>query len=45
MTIILFAIIGATIKANAGYWITYGIFCALEVFKLIINFALIDKRR
>lgn len=37
MSIILFAIIGATIKANAGYWICYGIFCAFKVIRLIIK--------
>lgn len=37
MTIILFAIIGATIKANAAYWICFGIYCAWKVTKAIIN--------
>lgn len=31
MSIILFAIIGSTIKAGAAYWICFGIFCALKV--------------
>ena len=37
MSIVLFAIIGATIKANVAYWICYGVFCALKVVKLIIK--------
>ena len=31
MAIVLFAIIGATIKAGVGYWICFGIFCAVKV--------------
>ena len=37
MTIVLFAIIGATIKANAAYWICFGVLCAIKATKLIIN--------
>lgn len=37
MSIVLFAIIGAAINANAAYWICYGVFCALKVTKLIIK--------
>ena len=36
MSIILFAIIGATIKANAWYWIAFGIFCDIKVIQAII---------
>ena len=38
MAIILFAIIGATIKANAWYWIAFGIFCAIKVIQAIIEY-------
>lgn len=31
MTIVLFAIIGSTIKAGTAYWVCFGIFCALRV--------------
>ena len=37
MTIILFAIIGATINANVAYWIFYGLFCACKAVKLIVK--------
>ena len=33
MSMVLFAIIGAKINAGAGYWICYGIFCAIRVCK------------
>lgn len=35
MAITLFAIIGATIHAGAGYWICYGLFCAFKLFGAI----------
>lgn len=35
MAITLFAIIGATINAGVGYWICYGIFCAVKLFTAI----------
>ena len=31
MSIVLFALIGATIKAGAAYWICFSIHCVLEV--------------
>ena len=37
MSIVLFAIIGATIGAGAGYWILFGIYCALVLVRSIIN--------
>lgn len=37
MDIVLFAIIGATIKAGAAYWICFGAYCAMRVIKAIKN--------
>ena len=31
MSIVLFAIIGATIKAGTGYWICFAAFCMIKV--------------
>jgi hypothetical protein len=31
MSIVLFAILGATVKAGAGYWICFGGYCALKL--------------
>lgn len=31
MSIVLFAIIGATIKAGVGYWICFAVFCAFKL--------------
>lgn len=31
MSIVLFAIIGATIKAGVAYWICFGVYCAMKV--------------
>lgn len=35
MSIVLFAIIGATIKAGTWYWICFGMFCAVKLYKAI----------
>lgn len=45
MSIILFAIIGATIKANVWYWIAYGAFCAARVIELIVSLCKEKERR
>jgi hypothetical protein len=37
MSIVLFAIIGATIKAGTAYWVCFGVYCALKIIRLIIN--------
>ena len=37
MTIILFALIGAQINANAWYWIFFGLYCAITVIKAIVE--------
>lgn len=37
MTIALFAIIGATIKAGVGYWVVFGAYCGWRVLKTIHN--------
>ena len=31
MSIVLFAIIGATIKAGAWYWVCFGIHCLIAI--------------
>lgn len=33
MAIVLFALIGAAIEANTAYWICFGIYCAIAVYK------------
>ena len=38
MAIILFAIIGATIRAGAGYWICFGVYCMWKVAKIVAKF-------
>jgi hypothetical protein len=35
MAIILFAIIGAQINVGAWYWIFYGLFCIMQVWKSV----------
>ena len=35
MTIVLFAIIGAKINTGVAYWICYGIWCLIKVWKAI----------
>lgn len=30
MSIVLFAIIGATIKAGTGYWICFAVYCVIR---------------
>lgn len=35
MGIVLFAIIGATIKAGAGYWICFTVYCLIKAAKYI----------
>lgn len=38
MSIVLFAIIGATIKAGAGYWICFSVYCMWKAAKVIARF-------
>lgn len=38
MSIILFALIGAAIKANAVYWVFFGIYTVLKLTKYAIIF-------
>lgn len=35
MSIVLFAIIGAIIKAGTGYWICYSIYCVVSFIRLL----------
>ena len=35
MGIVLFAIIGATIKAGVGYWICFAVYCLLWLIQFI----------
>lgn len=35
MSIVLFAIIGATIKAGVGYWICFALYCVLQLISLV----------
>lgn len=35
MAIVLFAILGAKVGAGAGYWICYGLFCAIKLCKCL----------
>ena len=35
MTIILFAIIGATIKPGTAYWICYAVYCIYKTLKYV----------
>lgn len=37
MSIVLFALIGAAIKANAAYWICFGVYCFIKATSFIIN--------
>lgn len=37
MSIVLFAMIGAAIKAGVAYRICYGVYCTVVVLKMIIN--------
>lgn len=37
MSIVLFAIIGATMKAGLGYWICFSFYCLFRVIKLIAS--------
>ena len=37
MAMIMFALIGAQINANAWYWICFGLFCAITVIKAVIE--------
>ena len=37
MSIVLFAMIGSTIKAGAAYWICFGVFCAIKVISAILK--------
>ena len=39
MSIVLFAMIGAVVKAGVAYWICYGIYCTIAVLKMIIELA------
>ena len=33
MAIVLFALIGAAIKANTAYWICFGVYCVFHVYR------------
>ena len=35
MPIVLFAIIGAQINAGVGYWVCYGVYCAIQLGKAV----------
>jgi hypothetical protein len=35
MSIVLFAIIGATIKAGVGYWVCFAWYCVLDLISFI----------
>ena len=37
MSLILFAIIGATINAGTWYWVVFGTMCATKVISLIVK--------
>ena len=37
MSIVLFAIIGATIDAGVAYWICFGCYCTIKVVNAIIE--------
>lgn len=39
MSIVLFAIIGATIDVGCGYWICFSAFCIIKLINLIIDIA------
>ena len=41
MSIVLFAIIGAAIKAGTAYWICFGVYCAIGLIDFICK--LYDK--
>lgn len=38
MSIVLFAIIGATMKAGLAYWICFSLYCSLKATKFLLNF-------
>ena len=38
MSIVLFAIIGAGIKAGVGYWMCFATYCVIWLIKTIANF-------
>jgi hypothetical protein len=38
VSVVLFAIIGATIKAGTAYWICYAVYCLHWLLKTICNF-------
>ncbi len=35
MSVVLFAIIGATIKAGVGYWICFSVYCLICLIQLV----------
>lgn len=35
MSVVLFAIIGTTIKAGVGYWICFSVYCLISLIQLI----------
>ena len=41
MTIVLFAIIGATIKAGTWYWICFGVYCFWKFIRLIVGILIV----
>lgn len=44
MSIVLFAIIGATMKAGLGYWICFYFYCIFRVIEFIANLYTIHKK-
>lgn len=38
MSVVLFAILGASVEAGVGYWICYAVYCTHWLAKTIINF-------
>lgn len=38
MSIVLFALIGASLEAGLAYWICFGVFCMFKILKFILDF-------
>lgn len=38
MSIVLFALIGAAIKAGLSYWICFGVYCAIKGTAFLVKF-------
>ena len=43
MSIVLFALIGATIKAGLAYWICFGVFCVIKGTAFLSKFMQVVK--